>query len=109
MMDEIPKLLGRMTANEQMELLGLLEVYRKEEKQGKAVGSFMDFVELVWPHFVSDVFISGRHHRVIAQKFEDIVSGKSKRLIINMPPRHTKSEFGSYLLPAWFMGKFPNK
>jgi predicted phage terminase large subunit-like protein len=26
-----------------------------------------------------------------------------------MPPRHTKSEFASYLLPAWFLGKFPNK
>jgi predicted phage terminase large subunit-like protein len=30
-------------------------------------------------------------------------------LIINMPPRHTKSEFASYMLPAWFLGKFPNK
>jgi predicted phage terminase large subunit-like protein len=26
-----------------------------------------------------------------------------------MPPRHTKSEFASYLLPSWFLGKFPNK
>tara|TARA_R110000868_G_scaffold415_1_gene3338 strand:- start:4633 stop:5898 length:1266 start_codon:yes stop_codon:yes gene_type:complete len=26
-----------------------------------------------------------------------------------MPPRHTKSEFASYLLPAWFFGKFPGK
>ena len=26
-----------------------------------------------------------------------------------MPPRHTKSEFASYLLPAWFLGKYPNK
>ena len=32
-----------------------------------------------------------------------------KRLIINMPPRHTKSEFASYLLPAWFLGKYPDK
>ena len=26
-----------------------------------------------------------------------------------MPPRHTKSEFASYLLPAWFLGKYPDK
>jgi predicted phage terminase large subunit-like protein len=26
-----------------------------------------------------------------------------------MPPRHTKSEFASYLLPAWYLGKFPDK
>jgi len=28
-------------------------------------------------------------------------------LIVNMPPRHTKSEFASYLLPSWLMGKNP--
>ena len=49
------------------------------------------------------------HHAVMAQKFEEIAQGKLKRLIINMPPRHTKSEFASYLLPSWFLGKFPNK
>jgi len=45
----------------------------------------------------------------MAKKFEEIASGKTKRLIINMPPRHTKSEFASYLLPAWYLGQFPNK
>jgi hypothetical protein len=30
-----------------------------------------------------------------------------KRLIVNMPPRHTKSEFASTLLPAWMIGKTP--
>jgi len=46
---------------------------------------------------------------VMAKKFEAIAQGKLKRLIINMPPRHTKSEFASYLLPAWFLGKYPGK
>ena len=36
-----------------------------------------------------------------------MAQGKIKRLIINMPPRHTKSEFASYLLPAWMIGKNP--
>ena len=45
----------------------------------------------------------------MAKKFEEIAAGKTRRLIINLPPRHTKSEFASYLLPAWFLGKFPNK
>jgi hypothetical protein len=45
----------------------------------------------------------------MANKFEEIAAGKLKRLIINMPPRHTKSEFASYLLPAWFLGKYPGK
>ena len=65
---------------------------------------FMKFVKAMWPGF-----IHGRHHELMAKKFEQIANGDIKRLIINMPPRHTKSEFASYLLPAWFLGKFPNK
>ena len=65
---------------------------------------FMKFVEKVWPSF-----IAGRHHYRMADAFERVARGQIKRLIINMPPRHTKSEFASYLLPAWFLGQFPGK
>jgi len=65
---------------------------------------FMKFVEKVWPSF-----IGGRHHERMAAAFERVARGECKRLIINMPPRHTKSEFASYLLPAWFLGQFPGK
>ena len=70
----------------------------------KAIDCFMPFVNTVWPSF-----IEGRHHKVMAESFEKIANGKIKRLIVNMPPRHTKSEFASYLLPAWFLGKYPEK
>jgi hypothetical protein len=66
--------------------------------------SFLTFVKHVWPEF-----IAGQHHRIIAEKLERVASGDLKRLIINMAPRHTKSEFASFLFPAWFMGRFPNK
>jgi predicted phage terminase large subunit-like protein len=62
----------------------------------------MSFVKHVWPEFVE-----GEHHKIIAEKFNLISQGKLKRLIINMPPRHTKSEFSSFLLPAWMIGKRP--
>ncbi len=63
---------------------------------------FLLFVKSVWPEF-----IAGRHHKIIAKKFEDIANKKNKRLIVNMPPRHTKSEFASFLFPAWMMGREP--
>lgn len=75
----------------------------KIERQEKAQKHFLDFVKEVWPEF-----IAGNHHKIIAKKFEQIRDGTLKRLIINMPPRHTKSEFGSYLLPAWLMGQRPS-
>lgn len=70
----------------------------------KARNTFMGFVNKVWPEF-----IAGPHHAIMARAFEKVARGENKRLIINMPPRHTKSEFASYLLPAWYLGKFPNK
>jgi predicted phage terminase large subunit-like protein len=73
---------------------------RREKGQEK----FMEFVKVMWPNF-----IGGRHHEIMANAFERVANGELKRLIINMPPRHTKSEFASYLLPAWFLGKYPNK
>ena len=69
-----------------------------------AQDDFMAFVRKVWP-----TFIHGKHHEKMAKQFERVARGECKRLIINMPPRHTKSEFASYLLPAWFLGKFPEK
>ena len=53
-------------------------------------------------------FITGRHHEIIADKLSRVASGELKRLIINMAPRHTKSEFASFLFPAWMMGRTPS-
>lgn len=78
--------------------------YKDSLVRDTAQKSFMAFVKEMWPGF-----IHGRHHALMAKKFEEIADGKVRRLIINMPPRHTKSEFASYLLPAWFLGKFPHK
>ena len=82
------------------QLIKLEKLKERELCQDK----FIKFVEKVWP-----TFISGAHHKRMAEAFERVANGTCKRLIINMPPRHTKSEFASYLLPAWFLGKFPHK
>lgn len=82
------------------QLAKLEELKRRELAQQR----FMKFVERVWPSF-----IGGKHHSRMAAAFERVARGESKRVIINMPPRHTKSEFASYLLPAWFLGNFPGK
>ena len=76
----------------------------REDKKERCKNNFMPFVTEMWSSF-----IAGKHHKDMAEAFERVAEGKLKRLIINMPPRHTKSEFASYLLPAWFLGKFPNK
>jgi len=93
-----------LPVNEQEAFFGELAEYENSVKREKAQIDFASFVKEMWPGF-----IDGRHHKVMGKKFQEIAEGKVKRLIINMPPRHTKSEFASYLLPAWFLGKFPGK
>ena len=80
----------------------LLERANLIKASAKARTGFMDFVQLAWPEF-----INGYHHKIMADKFDRLAKGEIKRLIINMPPRHTKSEFASYMLPAWMMGRDP--
>jgi len=77
-------------------------LYSEKKNEHKIQNDFMSFVKHVWPDFVE-----GRHHQIIANKFNRLAEGKIKRLIINMPPRHTKSEFASFLLPAWMVGRDP--
>jgi hypothetical protein len=99
-----PHLLSSLPPEVKAEIADSLEELAEREHSRKAQLSFMTFVNQVWPSF-----INGAHHQKMAKAFERVAHGQCKRLIVNMPPRHTKSEFASYLLPAWFLGKYPNK
>jgi len=91
-----------LSYEELQHLKRLKNSFEKKDKVEKISNDFMSFVKEMWPEF-----IEGRHHKEIADKFNDIANKKIKRLIINMPPRHTKSEFSSFLLPAWMVGRNP--
>ena len=89
---------------EELETLKKKLLLRQKTFQLKTLAqtNFLKFVKQVWPEFVE-----GSHHIKIAEKFQALAEGKIKRLIVNMPPRHTKSEFASFLFPAWMMGRDP--
>ena len=93
-----------LPAKQQKEILDILELLDTAKEREKCRDDFLYFVKYMWP-----AFIEGRHHQIMAAAFKRIVDGELKRLIVNMPPRHTKSEFASYLLPAWFLGQYPDK
>ena len=101
---DISKILPLLSEQEKRQVLFELEALQELKRKEAAQDRFLNFVSEVWP-----TFIGGRHHARMADAFERVARGECKRLIINMPPRHTKSEFASYLLPAWFLGKFPHK
>jgi len=94
--------ISKLPADVRKEFKTLQVMHAEKKIQNKAQNDFMSFVKCVWPEF-----IEGSHHRHIAKKFNDLAEGKINRLIVNMPPRHTKSEFASFLLPAWMVGRNP--
>jgi len=102
--DTLGRLIDKLPEMERDKLWDQIYEYRAAKDRERAEQSFMAYVKMMWPGFVG-----GRHHALVAKKFEEIATGKIKRLIINMAPRHTKSEFASYLLPSWFLGLNPHK
>ena len=93
-----------MSKAEKMAFLDDLE--KKESRHGlkKAQTDPIEFAKRVYPGFKV-----GPHHRKLAKIFQDVVEGRKKRVIINIAPRMGKSEFSSYLFPAYFLGNFPEK
>lgn len=98
------RILPTLNPQEKAELLADLE--ERASRASKQIGkdSLLGFATHVYPGFKI-----GAHHRKLSRIFEDVIEGKKKRVIINIAPRHGKSEFSSYLFPAYFLGKYPNK
>ena len=95
--------LNRLPPDVKKQFVKLALKLSEKKKKSKVHDDFLSFVKHVWPEF-----IEGSHHKKIAEKFNQIAKGEIKRLIINMPPRHTKSEFASFLLPSWMVGRKPD-
>ena len=96
--------LPTMPDKEKRRTLELLKQYDAQITQSLSKESFLDFIQHVYPGYKV-----GPHHLKLIQIFEDIAAGKKKRVIVNIAPRHGKSELISYLAPAWFLGKYPQK
>jgi predicted phage terminase large subunit-like protein len=98
------KNLGKLTAAEKLEALELLDKAQAHKQKNLARADMIEFAKAVYPGFKI-----GPHHRKLAKIFSEVIAGTKKRVIINIAPRMGKSEFSSYLFPAFFLGNFPEK
>jgi predicted phage terminase large subunit-like protein len=101
---KIRQMLPYMPDKEKRRTLELLKTYDNQITQVIGKDSFLDFIKHVYPGYKV-----GPHHLKLIEIFEAIARGDKKRVIVNIAPRHGKSELISYLAPAWFLGKFPQK
>ena len=102
--EKLIKAVPTMPPDKKRKTLELIRTYQSQSIQEDGKDSFLDFVLHVYPDYKV-----GKHHEKLAQIFEDIAAGKKKRVVVNIAPRHGKSELISYLAPAWFLGKYPQK
>ncbi len=98
-----PEQIANLPTDAKKEYLRAMLLHDEKKKDQEIRDDFLSFVKYMWPDF-----IEGEHHKIMSDKFNKVASGEIKRLIINMAPRHTKSEFASNFLPAWMIGKQPN-
>ena len=102
--EALEKALPTMPEAQKRKTLELLKNYKKLRVEADGKEDFLEFVQHVYPGYKI-----GPHHKKLARIFEEIAAGKKKRVVVNIAPRHGKSELISYLAPAWFLGKFPQK
>jgi predicted phage terminase large subunit-like protein len=103
-LEALERALPTMSVKEKMELLDDLEKREHRTRLATAQDNMLGFASSVYPGFKI-----GPHHRKLAKIFTDVIEGRKKRVIINIAPRMGKSEFSSYLFPAYFLGKYPQK
>jgi predicted phage terminase large subunit-like protein len=103
-LEALERALPTMSVKEKMELLDDLETRERRTRLLSAQDNMLGFASSVYPGFKI-----GPHHRKLAKIFTDVIEGRKKRVIINIAPRMGKSEFSSYLFPAYFLGKYPQK
>ena len=103
-LEAMQKALPHMTVEEKMQLLDDLDLREKRASLKAASTNMLGFAKAVYPGFKI-----GPHHKKLAKIFTDVIEGRKKRVIINIAPRMGKSEFSSYLFPAYFLGKYPEK
>jgi predicted phage terminase large subunit-like protein len=82
----------------------LEEIGAELERRGRACKELVPFIEYTKPNYEA-----AKHHYYIAGYLEAVERGEIKRLIINMPPRHGKSEMVTRRFPAWYLGRHPER
>jgi predicted phage terminase large subunit-like protein len=80
----------------------MLDLVKREQERRAASGSLYEFVKQSW-HVVEPgiQFVESWHIEAICEHLEAVSGGDIHRLLINIPPRHSKSTIVSVMWPAW--------
>jgi predicted phage terminase large subunit-like protein len=100
-MTSLTKLLAQ---SEPSSLLVLQQKLQEERLRRSAKTSLISFTEYTYRRYETASI-----HRQIAEQLERVERGEIDRLMLLVPPRHGKSELASRRLPAWYLGRHPER
>lgn len=92
-----------------------LKLLEYEEALLRAEEDLVGFAEFTMPHakFPDDPaktrYIVADHHRFMGNLLMDVERGDRRKVIMNLPPRHGKSELGTKRFAAFCSGRHPEK
>lgn len=81
---------------------------RMEQARRDARGDLYDFARFMFAARRGFAWRQAVHHRRICDALMRVFHGECKRLIINIPPRYSKTELAVVMFIAWAMGKVPD-
>lgn len=86
----------------------MLDLIAKEQERRAASASLYEFVKQCWPVVEpGTIFIPSWHIQEICEHLEAVSAGDITRLLINIPPRHSKSTIVSVIWPMWEWLEYP--
>lgn len=89
------------------QLLQVVKSLTEKEKFRLARTDYSLFLELILKN-ATPPYVHSAHTRLLCQKLSEVSSGKCKRLIVCMPPRHSKSQTISRFYTSWYFGNHPD-
>jgi len=81
-----------------------LELIRERERRldrDQCEARLIDFVKGGWKYIDPNPYVHGWHLEAVAEHLEAVVRGEIRNLLINVPPRTSKSSITSVAFPAW--------
>jgi len=88
--------------------LSLDNLTDKERKAALSILSAVDY-DFYVEYVHRGIYQHGAHTKYLASRLQELERGKIKRLMVFMPPRHSKSMTISETFPSWFLGRNPSK
>jgi hypothetical protein len=83
--------------------------YRIKLEKAKLEGSLIDFYKAAWPVIDPSPYQHNWHLDAIAEHLEAVSRGQIRKLLVNLPPRHSKTLLCSVAWPAWIWAQQPSE